>query len=211
MPTPSIACLVAEATELKILWESEVFQEISGVRYGLFPDNPDLSPSGWKGNDSEDIKSFLTQLAAKPTVDEKVTFVSQNRGTVLPGRKKWKDWVATLWRTARIHERIIAVLTAKQCHPLQIFLADPGHGDSLTWPPGHLYIPLCLDSIAAELFGAHVLGDHDRLYGALRPTVQNLVQRTWSYLTLRLDRAQKRFVTYEQEAIEAFNGKLSRS
>lgn len=209
MPTPSIPFLVIKLGDLGLLWESSVWQDITGVKHGLFPSDPHLSPPGWVGNDSDNIKSFLDQVGARATEEDKMAFVSQTRGTVLPGRKKWKDWVNALWRSARIHERIITVMSAKHCHPLSLSLVQTA--DALTWPAGGLWIPTCVDAIAFELFGQDVLDDYDRLPGTLRIPTQALVQRTWTYLILRLERAQKRFTTYEQQALEAFNGKVSRS
>lgn len=204
MPTPSNSFLVIKLTNLGLLWESPVWQEITGVKHGLFPADRRLSPQGWVGNDSDDIKSFLNQVASKATEEDKIAFVAQTRGTVLPGRKKWKDWVNRLWRKCGIHERIIAIFSAQHCHPLSLSLVKTG--DDVTWPSGATWIPTCLDVIAIELFGTDCLDDYERLREEFRPTTQALVQRTWSYLTKRLERSQKRFAAYEDKAYEAFNG-----
>ncbi|KAF8166505.1 hypothetical protein BJ912DRAFT_1067891 [Pholiota molesta] len=203
MPTPSNPFLVLKLYGLGYPWQFPVFQDLVNVKYGLFPDDPTLAPPGWTPDDLSNVKSFVDQTLAKGSEEERIAFVSQNRGAALPGRKIWKDWISRLWRTARIHERISAVLVAQDCHPLTLSLVQTE--DAVTWPSGATWIPTCLDAIALELFGAEALSPKGRLAETYRPTVQAIVQRTWSYLTQRLERAQKRFAIYEQEAINAFN------
>lgn len=206
MGTPSIAFLVIKLFLLGLPWDCPVWQDLVKVKHGLFPSDPHLSPPGWTGDDLEDVKSFFDQCQAKATDENRIAFVAQTRGAALPGRKKWKTWITALWKTARIHERIIAVLAANHCHPLT--LAIEQEGDTGTWPAGALWIPTCVDAIALDLFGTEALNPHGRLKEIHRPTVQALVQRTWTYLTKRLERAQKRFAVCEQQALEAFNGNL---
>ncbi|KAF8956795.1 hypothetical protein BDZ97DRAFT_1763474 [Flammula alnicola] len=199
MPTHTIASAIIELHTLGIPWDYPVWQAATGVKHGLFPEDPKLLPKGWTPEDASNIASYFDQYRAKPTEDEKIAFVSQRRGTALPGREKWRDWINAIWRSAGIHDKIIAVIAANNCHPLE------QTEDASSWPMGAIWLPVCLDAIAVELFGDECLDAMGCLPERFRAPTQALAQRTWSYLTERLDRSKKRFAIYEQEALEAFN------
>ncbi|KJA14356.1 hypothetical protein HYPSUDRAFT_208778 [Hypholoma sublateritium FD-334 SS-4] len=170
---------------------------------GLFPDDAALLPKGWTPQDAANIKSYFDQYRLQPTEDDKIAFARQTKGSALPGRKKWRDWISAVWRTSRIHERIISVLHTNNCHPLTLS-AESANGTT-TWPMGGTWIPLCLDAVASDLFGEDCLDQHGRLPESLRAPTQALVQRTWMNLTKRLDRGKKRLSILEQGAIQAFD------
>ncbi|KAF8951749.1 P-loop containing nucleoside triphosphate hydrolase protein, partial [Flammula alnicola] len=203
MPTHTIASAIIKLHTLGIPWDYPVWQAATGVKHGLFPEDPKLLPKGWTPEDASNIASYFDQYRAKPTEDEKIAFVSQRRGTALPGRKKWRDWINAIWRSAGIHDKIIAVIAANNCHPLSLSFEQTE--DASSWPMGAIWLPVCLDAIAVELFGDECLDAMGRLPERFRAPTQALAQRTWTNLTKRLDRSKKRFAIYEQEALEAFN------
>lgn len=207
MPTHTVPSAVIKLWTLGVPWDYPAWQVATGVQHGLFPDNPALLPKGWTPEDASNVKSYFDQYRLQPTEDDKIAFARQTKGSALPGRKKWRDWISALWRTSRIHERIIAVLHANNCHPLT--LAVESSNGTTSWPMGGTWIPLCLDAVASELFGEDCLDQHGRLPESLRAPTQALVQRTWTNLTKRLDRGKKRIATLEEEAIQAFDGESS--
>ncbi|KAF9470636.1 hypothetical protein BDN70DRAFT_901952, partial [Pholiota conissans] len=216
MPSHTIPSAVIKLWTLGIPWDYPVWQAATGVHHGLFPDDPQHLPKNWTPDDAQNIKSYFDQYRLKPTEDDKIAFSKQRKGSALPGRKKWRDWITSIWRTARVHERITAVLSANNCHPLNLVVdsidsiesvesVEPSV-DSNGWPAGSTWIPTCLDEIACELFGEECLDKSGRLPERFRAPTQALVQRTWNNLTKRLDRCKKRLPVLEKEAVEAFNG-----
>ena len=204
MPTHTIASAVVKLWTLGVPWGFPAWQTITGTHNGLFPDNPALLPRGWTPQDAANIKSYFDQYRLQPTEDDKITFARQTKGSSLPGRKKWRDWITAVWRIARIHEKITSVLHDNDCHPLTLFVKSAD--GTTSWPMGGTWIPLCLDAVAAYLFGEECLDQRGRLPEILRAPTQALVQRTWLNLTKRLDRDRKRIAALEQEAIQAFEG-----
>ena len=204
MPTHTIASAVIKLWTLGAPWDLPTWQGITGAHNGLFPDNPALLPKGWTPEDASNIKSYFDQYRLKPTEDDKIAFSRQTKGSILPGRQKWRDWINALWGTSRIHEKILSVLNANNYHPLT--LCEESSDGTMTWPTGGTWIPLCLDAVATELFGEECLDQHGRLPESLRAPTQALVLRTWTNLIKRLDRGQKRLGILEGEAIEAFDG-----
>lgn len=118
MPTHTIASTVIKLWTLGVPWDFPAWQVLTGAHNSLFPDNPALLLKGWTPEDAANIKSYFDQYCLQPTEDDKIAFASQTKGSALPGRKKWCNWVGTIWRASRIHERIISVLHANNCHPL---------------------------------------------------------------------------------------------
>ena len=200
MPTHTIASALVKLWTLGAPWDYPAWQTTSGTYHGLFPADPAHLPKGWTAEDAANVKSYFEQYRLQPTEDDKIAFARQTKGSVLPGRKTWRDWVSALWRTSRVHEKIIAVLNANNCHPLNLA------ADTVTWPMGGTWIPLCLDAVALELFGEECLDHHGRLPEAPRAPTQALIQRTWTNLTKRLDRSKKRLSILEEEAVQAFKG-----
>lgn len=204
MPSHTIASAVIKLWTLGVPWDLANWQALTGVQNGLFPDNSALLPKGWTREDATDIKSYFDQYNRQPTEDDKISFTRQSKGSILPGRKRWREWINALWRTSRIHEKITFVLHANNCHPVTLFVESSD--GTVTWPMGGTWIPLCLDAVASELFGEDCLDQHGRLPEPLRAPTQALVQRTWTNLNKRLDRGKNRLALLELEAIEAFEG-----
>lgn len=201
MPTHTIPSIVIKLWSLGFPWDTSVWQAITGVKHGLFPKDHKHLPKGWTPADARNIKSYFDQYMAKPTEESMIAFSSQRGGAALPGRKKWRDWINSIWNSAKIHERIIAVITANNCHPLT-FQTD----DTTAWPLGATWLPLCLDAIGVDLFGEECLDNFGRLRENLRIPTQAMAQRTWTNLVKRLARCRKRSAIIEQEAMEAFDG-----
>ncbi|KJA15384.1 hypothetical protein HYPSUDRAFT_207935 [Hypholoma sublateritium FD-334 SS-4] len=197
MPTQTIASALLKLYQLCI-WDLPTWQDVTGVV--LCFDDPASSrlPKGWSAADLANVKSFYDQYRAKPTEDAKILFASSNRGTTLPGRKRWQTWVTSMCKSAKIHEKIAACFSSANCHPADIEVESRKNG-------GPTYIPYCVDDIALQLLGPETLDENGRLHIRYRLPLQAIAQRTWYNLTRRLDRAQGKFETLEEQVLAAFN------
>lgn len=212
MPSLSIAAAFLQLTDLGIPWELPAWQEASGVTHGLFPDNPAHRPKGWTTEDSANIKSLLSHYHALGSEEKKSAFLSDKRGNVLPGCSKWQKWINSIWQSSRSQGKIITVFSARNCHPYTRALAAPNITDDgqekIVWPSAAQWIPLCLDDIAAELFGDECLEESGFLPERYRSATQALAQRTWVSLIRHLEGALARLPALEKDAHDAFNGQL---
>ncbi|KAF9470773.1 hypothetical protein BDN70DRAFT_939435 [Pholiota conissans] len=213
MPSLTVAAALLQLTEEGIPWDYPVWQEATGVYHGLFPDDPSQLPKGWTVQDASDIKSFISRYNALSSEEKKASFLSDKRGTTLPGRKKWQNFANAIWRSCKGQAKIIEVFNAHGCHPYTRAQAVPKEKvenprnakEKRVWPSGGLWIPTCTDDIAVALFGEESLKELNRLPEACRPATQALAQRVWSCLTRRLDRVHARLPVLEKEATKAFN------
>ena len=179
------------------------WQEITGVKHGLFPTDDLLLPKGWTRRDAEDIKSYFFQYHQLPPEDKIKFSVNSSSGPVVPGRSKWNNWVNGNWAKWGIHNRIVTILHEQGCHPLTI-TATEGSGD--VWPDAGTYIPIVLDAVAMELFGEEAFPVYsDRLTFILRRPTTSIIQRSWATIRVRFNRDKMRLPEIEQAALEAFN------
>ncbi|KAF9472810.1 hypothetical protein BDN70DRAFT_818120 [Pholiota conissans] len=205
MPSLTIPAALLQLTVEGVPWDYPAWQEATGVYHGLFSDDPGHLPKGWTKQDASDIRSFISRYCALDSEEKKATFLSEKRGTVLPGRKKWQNWVNSIWRSSGLQDKIISVFNARNCHPLTLWLAAPKSKDRRMWPAGGTWIPSCLNDIAIEIYGDECLNELDHLPEEYRPATQAIVQRTWTGLTRRLHRAYIRAAALEEEATKSFN------
>jgi len=99
-------------------WNYPKWQEITGVRHGLFPDDDSLLPRGWTREDAQNVASYFSRY--KNIVGEcaKLKFAaSRTDGGSLPGRTFWRTWVTTNWGRWKIHRRVIDVYKENDCFP----------------------------------------------------------------------------------------------
>ncbi|KJA17089.1 hypothetical protein HYPSUDRAFT_206460 [Hypholoma sublateritium FD-334 SS-4] len=198
MPTQTIASALLKLYQLGI-WDLPTWQDLTGTFLNFHDPTVSVLPKGWSAADLANVRSFYDQYCAKPTEDAKIAFASSNRGTTLPGRKKWQTWVTSMCKTAKIHEKIAACFSSANCHPADIEVDSRKNG-------GPTYIPYCVDDIALQLLGSETLDENGRLLIRYRLPLQAIAQCTWYNLTRRLDRAQGRFDTLEGQVLAAFNG-----
>jgi hypothetical protein len=193
-------------------WNWVPWKDITNVRHGPFPSDDNLLPEGLSRKDVEEIQSYFSQYDAIPGEEAKVKFMSQRKGTHIPGRDKWRDWVTTGWKSWKIHSRITDVLIQEQLHPLSIILLDQEENPlkykgKLEFPMAETYIPVSLDAVALNLFGEESLDSSSRLTGKYRHVTQLLVQRTWMNICKQLTRNQNRLGHLEDAATRDFDGK----
>jgi len=184
------------------------WQEITGVKHGLFPTDDAQLPKGWTRREAQEIQSYFYQYH-QLSPDERIKFsVNSSSGQVVPGRSKWNSWVNSNWAKWGIHNSIVTILHDAGCYPLTI-AATEGSGD--VWPDAGTYIPIILDDVALQLFGEEAFSGSDRLPFLLRRPTTSIIQRSWATIRVRFNRDKARLPEIEQAAVEAFNSMSIRS
>jgi len=184
-------------------WHWRPWNDITGIHNGIFPPDDTLLPKGLTRKDVIDIQSYFTQYEAQPSEDAKIKFAA-SKGTPIPGRTKWRDWITTGWRVWKIHSRISEVMTTEGLHPAMIMARGSGE-----WPSGDTYIPILVDAVAQNLFGDESLDSSGRLADRYRSLTQHIVQRTWINISKQTKRNKARLDSLEAAATKAFEGKGS--
>ncbi|KAF6745335.1 P-loop containing nucleoside triphosphate hydrolase protein, partial [Ephemerocybe angulata] len=164
-------------------WCFPTWQEITGVDYGLFPQDDELLPLTWNRDMADDIARYFDALQAKATEDDRVKFSAVQRkvgNDNTPGRALWRKYITDNYdKRWNIHTRIANVLTDVGIHPSQLMAAQ---GDFTDFPAAHSYLPVALDPIALALFGHESFDKAGHLRKDLRESTLMLGQRTWDHL-----------------------------
>ncbi|TFK34928.1 hypothetical protein BDQ12DRAFT_726411 [Crucibulum laeve] len=187
------------------LWNWPAWQELTGIRKGLFPTNYADLPSGWTCQDATDVKSYFKQFLALPNNDENQSqnsFAKQVKGSVLPGRTKWQEFIAIGWKKWKIHSLIIEGLRESGVHPFTIFIEE---NQMKNWPDAIFCIPKAIDSISERLFGEGAFGIGRMVPISLYPVLQPIILRTWRSLHITSTRGQKRLLKLEAAAMASFD------
>lgn len=184
-------------------WGWPVWQGLTGVKHGLFPEDDSQLPQGISRQDALEVLSYFNQYQALPTEDQKIKFTNQRQGTMVSGRNKWRSWITAGWKTWKIHAIIEEVLTSEGLHPVTLMLTSD---DMEAWPPSDMYVPIALDAVALALFGEESMDSSGRLAAKYRTATQHLVQRSWITLHKQSNRNKARLAALEEAATKAFNG-----
>ncbi|KAH6908973.1 hypothetical protein BKA70DRAFT_1479770 [Coprinopsis sp. MPI-PUGE-AT-0042] len=167
-------------------WIYEEWQGLTGVRFGLFPEDDQHLPHGWTRKNADDVKKYFELYQKEKSEDDKIRFASYRRkkGHVdpLPGRVFWREWVTSNYTTHwKIHTVVKDALTDANIHPVQLMVE---YDDLETSPSSEHYLPGIIDTIAPILFGTASLDNGNRLLRELRTPTVALLGRTWA-LALR--------------------------
>jgi TATA-binding protein-associated factor len=185
-------------------WTFPVWQDLTGVRQGLFSTEDNHLPAGWTRHTATDISSYFAQFRVLKSEDDQVKFSSGKKDVCLfPGRKAWKDWINRGWKKWKIHDKIIDVLVAERLHP---FILTESTG---SWPDANDWVPLAVDPVGTALFGEESLDSTDRVRNDLRAATRAIIQRTWIFLHNSHKRWKNRIVQLEGEVTMAFEGSCS--
>ncbi|KAF9455280.1 hypothetical protein BDZ94DRAFT_1242365, partial [Collybia nuda] len=185
-------------------WAFPRWQEITGVRHGLFPDDDSLLPEGWTREAANLIWLYFEQYQKLRTEDERIKFASTRRGSMqIAGRDLWRNWVTKLWQKKKIHAKITEILKLKSVHPLTLAISDGGGLDDI--PHNSTYLPLAVDDVARALFGEDACNTLGHLRTPLRSPTLALMQRTWTNIYNQLQRTSKRLISLEKSAADAFD------
>ncbi|KIK51761.1 hypothetical protein GYMLUDRAFT_251819 [Collybiopsis luxurians FD-317 M1] len=190
-------------------WDWPAWQEITGVKHGLFPSDDKLLPKGLTREDASDIYSYFRAYNDLDTEDKKIKFAISSRGTsAIPGRKKWANWVGKNWDSWKIHAKIVECLHTHGIHPVTILIKE-GSLDA-DWPSADMYLPKALETIAFALFGPEAFGDDNDGKEHLLPTIFRrpltiISQRSWDRIRRHISRDRNRLGDIEKAAIASFD------
>lgn len=203
MPSHSVhSALVQMFCDDESPWAYPEWQDITGVRHGLFPAEDALLPAGWSRADATFILSYFDQYGQKVKEDDKIKFSGARAGAAqVPGRDLWRKWVIEGWRSWKIHARITSVLSKENLYPLTIMLSSKTE----VWPHGATWIPLAVDPVGRVLFGDDALDASGRVVSEMRMATQALIQRTWTNIYNQTQRSKARIINLEKEATDAFD------
>jgi hypothetical protein len=202
MPSHSASSALIKLYGLgELPWNFPTWQDITGVKHGLFPDDDRHLPKGWTRHDANDIKSYFDQYQQKPTEEQKIKFASAARDGGVPGRKKWTDFVSKSWQKWNVHGKIVEALHKHGVHPITI-LEQEGSLDS--WPNADMYVPIAIDTIAMSLFGVEAFNDADILPYNLRKCLTIFVQRSWARIRAQVVKDRAKLPEIEASALRAF-------
>ncbi|KAF8889787.1 P-loop containing nucleoside triphosphate hydrolase protein [Infundibulicybe gibba] len=170
--------------EDEIPWRWPAWQSLTGISHGLFP--ADGTPP---------------LLAGAQLMSE--TFVHILISTWPKGRKKPKNDSLGKGREERwfqVAGNGGSCLSEERIHPFTLLCNSTDK-----WPPGDMWIPLAIDSIALKLFGPESM-DHtgERALSQIRVPIQICAQKSWDTLRRQYIRGRKDLERYEKSATEAF-------
>jgi len=208
MPSHSGPCGFVKAfKEDGAPWFWVKWQDITGVYYGLFPDDDALLPNDWTRQKADDIRSFFTRYLQASSEEDRLQ-IANGRKTFIPGVQYWNDYVnGHFTKTWGVSVIIIRILNNHKVHPLRIMLSrKPQNLDK--WPSGDMYIPLVVDDVGHALYGDEAFNEDGLLPTEIRAVTQIFIQRTWSNLRGQITRSRNRLAKMEQKVTSAFKGKL---
>jgi TATA-binding protein-associated factor len=187
-------------------WNCTQWQEITGIKHGLFPADDGQLPKGWTRRDCEDVHSYFQQYNLVDTEDNKIKFAVTSRGGAsIPGRKIWNEFVQKSWEKWNIHGRIMDGLRKHGVHPISILVRE---GDLDSWPKPETYVPMALDTIGMLVFGADAFDNAEILSYPVRKCLSIFVQRSWARVRLQVRKDRARLSSIETSAMTAFEGTL---
>ena len=188
-------------------WFWPQWQEITGIKHGLFPSDDSLLPGGWTRDDANDIAAYFTQYSLLDSEDNKIRFAVNNRpGPHVPGQQKWHNFVSKHWEKWRIHSIISQVFWEQLIHPITLIIDQ---GSLEPWPNAEIYIPLALDKIGLALFGVEAFDGRDLLPMELQKCVTIFAQRSWTQIRAQVYNDTARLDKLEKATIEAFESTIS--
>jgi hypothetical protein len=187
-------------------WIWQQWQEITGIKHGLFPSDDRLLPSGWSRQDSDDILAYFHHYNVLDSEDSRKKFAAGSRpGAIFPGREKWNAYVKKMWEKWKIHDRIVTTFREHHMHPITL-LVDEGSLDQ--WPNADTYIQMALDGIASSLFGMEAFCGKELLPMKFRKSLTIFAQRSWTRIRGQFRTDRGRLASLENAAIKAFHGKF---
>ncbi|KAJ3885134.1 P-loop containing nucleoside triphosphate hydrolase protein [Lentinula edodes] len=185
-------------------WQWSTWQDRTGIKYGLFPEEDEHLPEGWTRDTADAIYSYFKAYDALDTEDRKIKFARGTKGaTAHPGRKLWADWVTKSWRKWDIHRAITEGLHKSSVHPITVLLNE-GSINS-TWPNADFYVSCALDNVGFALFGTEVFPTEAFVLPIdLRRPVTIFIQHSWDIIHRHVVRDRIRLPKLEEAAVNSF-------
>jgi hypothetical protein len=201
--TPAIALIRFHESD-GFPWTMPTWQDLTGIKHGLFPDDDKLLPRGWTRRDAEDVQSYFNQYKDLSGEDQKKKF-SAARDPSVPGRKVWADFVSKSWAKWGVHGKIVECLYEQGVHPVTLIEED---ATLESWPHAEAYIPIAIDAIALQLFGQEAFGESEKLPFHLRKVLSIFVQRSWARIRVQFNTDKEKLPQLESAALTAFDSVL---
>lgn len=175
-------------------WCWPTWQQITGVRHGLFPQDDDKLPSHWTREDANDIHSWFIHChsAGKP----------ENGAASMPGRTKWDQFVLKSWEKWNIHPIIVKELRENNAHPIQI-LVNEGSKDA-KWPNSDSYACIAFEAIGMCIFGDDAHGRGGIFPSSIRNCIGVFTQRSWARIRTQVQSNAGNLEFLENKALAAF-------
>ncbi|KAH6893874.1 P-loop containing nucleoside triphosphate hydrolase protein [Coprinopsis sp. MPI-PUGE-AT-0042] len=184
-------------------WNFAAWQEMTGIKHGLFPKDDRLLPPTWTRRNSDDVQSYFLEYQSKKSEHDKLEFSAARRASghdSTPGRAFFRDWVTAHWASIwKVNSRITKVLIDAGLHPMQI-LSDNDTLDVL--PASSSYLPLSIDEIGRELYGTGpgITDAGGRLVGSLREPTMIMAQRAWQNNMSGVGKKKKKLEDLNEQA-----------
>ncbi|KAG6871948.1 hypothetical protein C0995_014639 [Termitomyces sp. Mi166 len=173
-----------------LMWTWPVWQEITGIHHGLFPNDDALLPAGLSRQDAIDIKAYFDAYHAIKSKTKKFAFASAAKGAPYhPGQPKWNYFVTSRWNSWDVHNKTIKAFRDNGVHPSTLLMNEGNLENKKEWVDSSGYIPLMVDSLGRSLFGDEAFpAGSEFLPGKVRDGLQSIAQRVWNTTRVQLSR-----------------------
>jgi TATA-binding protein-associated factor len=178
-------------------WHYPRWQELTGIRHGLFPAEDSLLPFDWTREVANSIHSYLDVFSKKGTQQARA---KSSKAMKLPGRTLWVQFCVKIWDLLEIHSRISLTL-AENMHHITSVQHTPN------WPFSSFYNPEVLGSVGVELFGVDALDDIARRDLKLGSSLVLIISNTWINLRILHEGARNAAFHMKRAAVKSFKGK----
>jgi len=208
MPSHTLASTLVKLHELGgAPWQWPTWQDITGIHHGLFPEDDCDLPPGWTRKNAIDVKSYFVAYRQQKTEEQKIAFaVNVKHASKYPGREYWNSWVNRHRNSWGIHTFVVEALREHDVHPLTILAEERPSGN--TWPDALCYIPVAIDTLAANIFGSNAFPDGSARTGLeLRKCLMMITQTSWNTIRAQVTAKRNRRDEIEAVAKAAFKGK----
>lgn len=186
-------------------WEWSAWQELTGIRHGLFPPEDKNLPAGWTRKNASDVASYFQDYNALDSEEKKINFATRTKGNSShPGRDIWNSFVAKNWSRWGIHTLVVEELKAWDVHPMSIIARE---NMTSSWPCSDFYMPMVLDTLGMKVFGDEAFPTGTEVLPTdLRRCLQIFAQRSWNTIRNQLTAHRNRSPAVEAAAMAAFAG-----
>ncbi|KAF9443968.1 hypothetical protein P691DRAFT_808051 [Macrolepiota fuliginosa MF-IS2] len=215
MPSHTVSCALIKLYSLDgAPWSWSVWQDLTNIRHGLFPDDDDHLPPGWTRKDAIDVASYFRAYNNLASEDQKLQFSSNKGNSSYPGRAIWNSFVTRNWNRWGIHNLVVEELRDWEVHPVMILNRE--RSTSGSWPDAGSYLPKILDTLGMKLFGEEAFPPGaEVLTFDLRRCLQIIAQRPWDTIRKQVSVLRNRPAETESTALSAFAdlevGKLTKA
>ncbi|KAJ2926192.1 hypothetical protein H1R20_g10908, partial [Candolleomyces eurysporus] len=177
-------------------WNWSHWQEITGVKHGLFLNDNQKLPSGWTCKMANAIHSYFEAHCALLSEDSKHTFSSgKDQPGDSSGRAQWRSWVVQNWSSWKIQLKIHRAFKDSGCLWHQIMVAD-----NLADFPKEVPLHDAYNWIIYTLFGSNGLNVNGKILYALQKSVHTFAMRNEAAIDVAFTELEKATPTKQKLA-----------